>query len=106
MANPVWIDKLKARWGVTSAWQVAVILVVFACTGFSVLWLKQFILPLIGITPQTSGWVRFLASVFVILPIYQVVLLAWGFLFGQFQFFWNFEKRMFGRMVGRKYPKS
>ncbi len=106
MANPNWINKLKTRWGVTSDWQVFIILIVFACTGFSVLYLKKFLLPLIGVTPETSGWIRFLASIFVILPIYQVVLLVYGFIFGQFTFFWNFEKRFFGRLFGRKSPKS
>lgn len=102
MANAPWIEKLKTRWGLTSGWQVFIILLVFACTGFSVLYLKKFILPLVGVGPQSHGGVRFLASVFVILPIYQVVLLAWGFVFGQFRFFWEFEKRMFGRLFGRK----
>lgn len=106
MANPNWINKLKTRWGVTSDWQVFIILIVFACTGFSVLYLKKFLLPLIGVTPETSSWIRFLASIFVILPIYQVVLLVYGFIFGQFTFFWNFEKRFFGRLFGRKSPKS
>lgn len=36
----------------------------------------------------------------LILPIYNLVLLGYGFLFGQFAFFWNFEKRFFGRIVG------
>ena len=34
-----------------------------------------------------------------ILPIYNVVLLLYGALFGQFRFFWEFEKRFFGRLV-------
>ena len=30
-----WIEKLQARWNVKNAWQVILILVVFACTGFT-----------------------------------------------------------------------
>jgi hypothetical protein len=33
-----------------------------------------------------------------VLPAYQVLLLLYGFLLGQFAFFWAFEKRMFGRI--------
>lgn len=34
----------------------------------------------------------------LILPIYNLVLLFYGALFGQFRFFWNFEKRFFSRI--------
>jgi hypothetical protein len=106
MVIPNWVQKLQTRWGVTSVKQVIVILAVFACTGTSVLFIKEPLLPLIGVTPASPWWVRLLASLFVILPLYQVVLLFFGFLFGQFKFFWEFEKRFFGRMLGRKPAKK
>jgi hypothetical protein len=34
----------------------------------------------------------------LIFPFYQVLLVFIGFLFGQFTFFWNFEKKMLNRM--------
>jgi hypothetical protein len=37
-----------------------------------------------------------------ILPLYNVVLLIYGALFGQFSFFWAFEKRFFGRLFGKR----
>ncbi len=92
------IEKLKARWEVNSAYQVIVILIVFACTGFSVLYIKQPLYNLAGITPETSAWIRVPFYIFTVLPAYQVLLLAFGFIFGQFNFFWKFEKRMFGRI--------
>jgi hypothetical protein len=45
-------------------------------------------------------WAKWLFSILVVLPLYQVVLLAYGWLFGQFAFFWNFEKRFFSRIIG------
>jgi hypothetical protein len=38
----------------------------------------------------------------LILPLYNVVLLIYGALFGQFSFFWAFEKRFFGRLFGKR----
>ena len=38
----------------------------------------------------------------LILPVYNLFLLVYGALFGQFRFFWEFEKRFFGRLLGRK----
>ena len=81
-------------------WQVVLILIVFACTGFSVLFIKQPLFDLAGITPETSPWIRIPFYIFTIFPAYQVLLLLYGFIFGQFQFFWSFEKRMFGRIKG------
>lgn len=92
------IEKLKKRWEVESSWQVVIILVVFACTGFSVLQIKAPLFNLAGITPDTSAWIRVPFYLFTILPAYQVLLLMFGFLFGQFEFFWKFEKRFLGRM--------
>ena len=94
------IKKLGERWGVDSAWQVVAILIVFACTGFSVLYLKKPIFALAGITTETSAWIRVPFYILTILPAYQVLLLFYGFLFGQFRFFWEFEKRTFGRVTG------
>ncbi len=34
----------------------------------------------------------------MIFPVYQVLLVAYGWLFGQFRFFWQFEKNMLSRM--------
>jgi hypothetical protein len=33
-----------------------------------------------------------------ILPLYNVILLGYGFVFGQFDFFWRFEKRFIRRL--------
>ncbi|MDH4058287.1 MAG: hypothetical protein OEU76_05955, partial [Cyclobacteriaceae bacterium] len=41
MAVPQWIEKLKKRWSLTSTWQVVVVLIVFACTGTTVLVIKR-----------------------------------------------------------------
>ncbi len=93
-----WADKLKERWQLKSAWQVVLVLLTFACTGFSVLFLKEPLYALAGISEATPALWRTLYYMVAVLPAYQVLLLAWGFIFGQFRFFWNFEKRMFSRI--------
>jgi len=93
-----WVQKLQARWKVGSAYQVVIILVVFACTGFTVLFLKR---PLFnywfgdGPIPVSASIIYYI----LILPIYNVFLLFYGFIFGQFRFFWDFEKRFFSRII-------
>ena len=81
--------------------KVIIILVVFACTGFTVMFLKEPLLSLVA-PVEERNWVFSLVYYLLIFPIYNLILLAYGFLFGQFRFFWAFEKRMFSRLVGNK----
>lgn len=97
--NTTWSQKLQQRWQLKSSWQVLLVLLTFSCTGFSVLFLKKPLYALAGITEATPLWLRSLYYCLTVLPAYQLLLLAWGFLFGQFRFFWDFEKRLFQRIV-------
>ena len=93
------MKKLKERWGVTNNKQIVIIFLVFAITGFSSLQLAKPFLTLIGI-PDTfePHWLYRVLRLLLIFPIYQVLLVFVGFIFGQFSFFWNFEKKMLERL--------
>lgn len=95
-----WIDKLKHRWNLTSAWQVIVILIVFACTGTTVLLLKRPLFSYLFPDGEKPWWASTTYYI-LILPAYNVLLLAYGFVFGQFKFFWEFEKRFFSRILSK-----
>ncbi|TRX61294.1 prolipoprotein diacylglyceryl transferase [Fulvivirga sp. M361] len=95
-----WIDKLKTKWQLSTG-QVIVVLIVFACTGFTIVLIKAPVLSLF-VPEGERTWLFTLLYYLFILPVYNVVLLIYGFLFGQFRFFWAFEKRMFSRMFGNK----
>lgn len=98
-----WTDKLKSRWKVESTFQVIIILVVFACTGTTVALIAKPLLHVLFAPDEVPAWAMVTYYV-LILPIYNVFLLCYGFLFGQFSFFWNFEKRFFARLLGRRQP--
>lgn len=104
MEQASWMERLKQRWKLGSALQVVVVLVVFACTGFTVLFIKKPILNFLAGDEGNSTLASVLYYIFI-LPLYNVVLLAYGFLFGQFNFFWEFEKRSFNRIFNRKKNK-
>jgi hypothetical protein len=93
------INRLKERWHITSTFQVILILVVFACTGFSTLYVEELIVRGLELPEEKSWLMRILLFVFLTLPIYNAILLVYGFIVGQFKFFWNFEKRFFGSIV-------
>ncbi len=95
-----WVQKLQARWNV-SATQVFIILLVFACTGFTVMFLKKPVVSFFVEDGEKSILFSVIYYIFI-LPIYNLILLIYGFIFGQFKFFWAFEKRFFRRIIGKK----
>jgi hypothetical protein len=95
-------QKLKSRWGITSNWQVVVILIVFAGTGFTALYARRFVFNLIGIIETDPFWLKAVVWLVTILPLYYIFLLIYGALFGQFEFFWGFFKKMINRMIPGK----
>lgn len=89
------MKKLKERWGIKSGFQMTIILVVFALTGSTAAYLSKPILSWWGISKEdVSGWVYYPLYIILIFPVYQVLLIAYGTVFGQFAFFWAFEKKM------------
>ena len=98
------MQKLKARWGIQSNWQLFIILVVFAITGSSSVWVAKPVLHWLGIdglrevTAWWGPWLYWTLRILLIFPFYQVLLVFFGWLFGQFRFFWNFEKKILRRM--------
>ena len=99
-------QKLKLRWNIQSNFQLFIILLVFAITGSSSLVVAEPILDYFNITEKTlNPWIYKPIRLILIFPVYQILILIFGALFGQFQFFWNFEKKMLVRM-GFKYFKD
>jgi manganese efflux pump family protein len=89
------MSNFKKRWNIKSNWQVFVIILVFAITGSSSAYLSKPILAFFGIVKnEISGWTYYPLYIILIFPIYQVLLVFFGFIFGQHEFFWAFEKKM------------
>lgn len=100
------LEKLKKRWQIESNGQVIIILIVFACTGSTAVYAKEFVFSILGITPDMSLWFRIFIWLITILPIYNVLLIIYGTLFGQRKFFWWFLKKTFGRFIPAKKEKA
>lgn len=93
------MGNFKQRWNITSNWQVFVIILVFAITGSSAAYLSKPILGYFGIYKDTiSLWLYYPLYILLIFPVYQILLVSIGFIFGQFTFFWEFEKKMLRSM--------
>ena len=99
-------EKLKRRWNIESNFQVVIILIVFTITGSTTVYLKQIIFEWLQITSETPLIIKVPVYVLVILTVYNILLLIVGFIFGQFKFFLEFEKKFFSRILFRKKQTS
>lgn len=88
-----YLDRLKIKWNITSNYQLTVVFMVFAITGSASLWVAKPVLTLIGITDEMNPCIRVPLRLILILPVYQVMLLVVGAIFGQFRFFLNLQKK-------------
>jgi hypothetical protein len=93
------MNKLKERWGIESNWSIVAILLVFAINGSFASWVAKPITGFLGLSPETiSPWLYWPLRILLIFPIYQLTLPIVGWLFGQFKFFWAFEKKFLSRL--------
>ena len=99
--------KLKEKWGITSDSQLVIILIVFSVTGSIAVWIAKPLLDFVGLDKTTlSPWVFWPIRISIIFPIYQVLIVIIGALFGQFKFFWNFEKKMLIRLGFKSFKQD
>lgn len=100
------LQRLQTKWKLDSLFQVVMVLVVFACTGFTILFIKNPILNFFGVERGGGqGFLNTLLYLLLVLPLYQIFLLIYGFIFGQFRFFWEKEKQIF-RRIGALFSKK
>lgn len=100
-----WVERLKSKWGITSNRDFVLIMLTFTLAGSMISVCRPPIFHLLGITKETHLWIKILVYIPLIPPIYQVFLLFWGTLLGQFDFFWEKEKHL-GRFLKRSFAKA
>ncbi len=99
--KPGFLQRLQSKWQLKSLTQVLLVLLVFACTGTTILLIKNPLLAFFGIERGGGqGALNTLLYLLLVLPLYQIMLLAYGFVFGQFRFFWEKEKQLLKRIGG------
>lgn len=93
------MKKLKQRWEIKNNWSLIAILIVFAINGSFAAWVAKPVCDFFGLTPNSlSPWLYWPLRILLIFPIYQFTLPIVGWCFGQFKFFWAFEKKFLSRL--------
>lgn len=93
------LDKLKHRWGINSNLQVLKIFIVFGITGSTAAWISDPICDFFGISTENLNTVFYwVVRIVLITIVYKFILIFVAFLFGEFNFFWNFIKKFLSRI--------
>lgn len=96
------LDKLKQRWELKSNLDVLLVIIMFSCAGMSSVWIKK---PLFAYLNFNSGETALdlikyiLLYIMFFMPIYQAMLLFWGFVLRQWEFALKFEKKILKRFT-------
>lgn len=98
------INKLEKKWIVNQRWELIRIFLIFALTGSSSVYVGRPFIKLLGVSKDNLHISVYYALFIVIsLVFYQILLLLWGWILGQFDFFWRFEKKMLKRLGLKKF---
>ena len=98
------MKKLKKRWGISSNWQIVIILIVFSITGSTSLFITRPMLDFLGVVRENfehsvgAMILYYILRIILILIVYQFLLLFFGWIFGQYNFFWGIVKKMLIRI--------
>jgi hypothetical protein len=83
---------------VETNWQFVVVFIVFSITGMGAVFIARPMMGWVGIEYEAMSWYIFWPLRIVFMTIcYQIMLVIFGTLAGQREYFWRIEKRMLRR---------
>ena len=96
--------KLSVRWEVKYRWELIAIFLVFAITGSASAKISGPLIDFLNLKNIiANNFIYWITRILIIFPIYQLLLVFVGWIFGQFNFFWEFEKKMLSRIGFKKF---
>ncbi len=85
-------ERLKQKWDIRTNAEFFRIMTVFSLAGMNVSLCRKPLFHALGIGSETVLWVKTLIYIALIFPIYQLSLLIYGLILGEFKFFWSKQK--------------
>ena len=93
------VDKLVKKFEANSTQHLIIIFIIFALSGSGSILISSPILTILSLEQLISFYPLYLVvRIILIVPIYQLLLILVASLFGQFNYFWKFEKRFLQRL--------
>ena len=93
------IQNLINKFNAKSKVHLFVIFLVFGLSGSFSLWVSSPIMSALELKSILNNYVLYIFfRVLIIIPIYQLILIIIATLFGEFEYFWRFEKKFLKRI--------
>ena len=89
--------RLQEKWNVSTK-QFWIIFIVFGLTGTATAYLTKAITGMLGMNDNTWWMWKACLRIGMLLIGYQIILLTIGFLLGQWNFFWKYEKKLLRKL--------
>ena len=89
------MERIRKIFKVTSTYQLIIVFVVFGITGSLSLVISEYLAVLLHLD-------NIILSIIFLLIVYQVLLIIIGTLFGEFDYFWEMEKKIISRFKFKK----
>lgn len=99
--------KMQQKWGISGT-QFWVIFIAFGLTGMTTAIVTRYVTDWIGLTADSFWLWKALVRIVMLLLGYQIILLTYGALLGQWAFFWKYEKLLLQKIgiIGSKMAKN
>ena len=93
------IEKLINKFKAKSIRHLFIIFIIFALSGSGSLFISSPILIALGLDKLITFYPLYIfVRIILIIPIYQFILILIASLFGEFDYFWKFEKKFLQRL--------
>ena len=93
------IEKLVNKFKANSIQHLFIIFIIFALSGSGSLFISSPILIVLGLDKLITFYPLYIfVRIILIIPIYQFILIIIASLFGEFDYFWKFEKKFLQRL--------
>tara|TARA_B100000029_G_scaffold495879_1_gene561419 strand:- start:3074 stop:3442 length:369 start_codon:yes stop_codon:yes gene_type:complete len=97
--KPEFMKKIRDFFNVETNLQLFVVNLVFAVTGTIAVYLAGYIVDWLPMNIDRLGvTIYWILRILLLIPIYQVLLIIVGSIFGEFNYFWAMEKKMLKRL--------
>ena len=93
------IQNLIKKFNAKSKLHLFIIFLVFGLSGSFSLWISSPIILALDLKNILNNYPLYiLLRLLIIIPIYQLILIIVASIFGEFKYFWNFEKKILKRI--------
>ena len=93
------MNKIRNLFKVETNFQLLKVNIVFAATGTASIYVAGIVINVLGLNLYILGdFFYWVLRIMLLIPVYQVLLIVIGSIFGEFKYFWRIEKKMLGRL--------